>query len=164
MQKVLKCYGCKELINRTELIDYKGNHYCKRCYNEKIERDKFSDYICKLYHLKTPGPRIWAERKRLLNDKNNPMTDEGIIRTLCYLYEVKGANRLSDSIYRAGDKNIVAEANRYYANQDYKLNLIIESIVNAPTEVNYIKLEQKEETKEKINPDDILNNIDWLDE
>ena len=86
-----KCFTCKQPFPKEELIDYASensnvtHHYCKICYAEKIARDNFSNTVCRIFGLKTPGPRIWAERKRI-QDKYG-YTDNTIVECLLYLYE-----------------------------------------------------------------------------
>ena len=97
-----QCYGCKQTFLKTELIDYtpiaaKISHsYCPACLKEKQAKDNFSMKVCSIFQLKSPGPRIWNERKRLI-DKYG-YTDEIIIDCLDYIYNVEHAAKLAESL------------------------------------------------------------------
>ena len=86
MRLTRKCAGCKQEFRKDELIQYatlsgKTTYwYCKDCYEEKLAREKFSNKICEIFGIKSPGPRIWTERKRL-RDKYG-YTDNTIIECL----------------------------------------------------------------------------------
>ena len=71
MKNFLTCSECSKqkkenkLYPRDEIINYKGQNYCPKCYAEKLEKEKFSEFICNLFGLKAPGPVIYSQRKRL---------------------------------------------------------------------------------------------------
>lgn len=60
---------------------------CPDCLAKKLEREKFQDTICEILGIRSPGPRIWAQRKRL-SDKYG-YTDETIVECLRFLHDVK---------------------------------------------------------------------------
>ena len=96
------CFNCKESFLKDDMIQYastraKQTHwYCPKCYKEKIERDNFTDIVCKIFGIKAPGPRIWKERKRLIDTYG--YTDQTIIDCLDYLYNIKKMKKLSESL------------------------------------------------------------------
>lgn len=150
----LMCFSCKEKFNRTEMITYKNHRYCKSCYEEKLERDKFSQYVCALFHIKAPGPKIWTQRKRLIE---KGYTDDTILKTLMYLYEVKSKKKLTETLGLVSVNNINAALN-YYMGRDIHAAIMAEAMINAPKEVKQIKRRDLEEKKTYTNPDDILAN------
>ncbi len=101
-EKTLKCYGCKQLFPKNELISYAPplctvyHNYCPSCYDERVARDKFSTKVCEIFGLKSPGPRIWTERVRLMEQG---FTDAMICECLDYIYHVKKMKKLSESLY-----------------------------------------------------------------
>jgi hypothetical protein len=87
-----KCHVCKEVFRNEDMVSYTGPKaktsywYCKKCYNEKIEQEKFANKVCTIFGIKTPGPRIWTERKRLIDTYG--YSDETIVDCLDYIYNV----------------------------------------------------------------------------
>lgn len=98
-----KCSNCKEEFRKDILIEYsslsgKTSHwFCPKCYEEKMSREKFADSVCKIFGIKSPGPRIWADRKAII-DKYG-YTDDTIIDCLEYAYNILGIKKLSESLY-----------------------------------------------------------------
>lgn len=98
----LKCYECKESFPKETLVSYAApgstvmHNYCPKCLKEKQERDRFAQKVCEIFGLKSPGPRIWTERKRLFNTYG--YTDGVIIDCLDYIYNVKKLKKLSESL------------------------------------------------------------------
>ena len=71
MQLTRKCAGCKQDIHKNEMIQYSSLSgkttlwYCKSCYEEKLARERFSNKVCEIFGIKSPGPVIWAQRKKI---------------------------------------------------------------------------------------------------
>ena len=90
---IKQCCMCKEKFRREELIDYAAPgtktmlSYCTKCLKEKQAREAFSNKVCMIFGLKSPGPRIWSERKRLQDTYG--YTDETIINCLVQPYMVE---------------------------------------------------------------------------
>lgn len=103
IEKTLKCYGCKESFPKSQLISYTSiraknpQNYCPKCLEEKKAREAFSEKVCAIFGLKAPGPRIWTERKRLID--NYGYTDSVIIECLDYIYKVEKKKKLSESLF-----------------------------------------------------------------
>lgn len=102
--KVTKqCYGCKQQFRKTELIDYASpaakipHSYCPKCLKEKQERERFADKVCNIFGIKSPGPRIWTERKRIKDQYG--YTDNVIIDCLDYIYNVEKHKGYAESLY-----------------------------------------------------------------
>ena len=99
---IKQCYECKEKFRIEELVDYAGprakvmHSYCPNCLKEKQSRDKFSDKVCAIFGLKGPGPRIWTERKRIIQTYG--YTDDTIIDCLDYIYNIEKKKVLSESL------------------------------------------------------------------
>ena len=102
-ERTLKCYGCKESFPKSQLINYASIHaknaqnYCPKCLKEKQDREFFAEKVCKIFGLKSPGPRIWTERKRLID--NYGYTDSIIIDCLDYIYNIEKKKKLSESLF-----------------------------------------------------------------
>ena len=110
MKLTRKCAGCGEEIHKSEMIQYASptgktlHWYCKNCYEEKLAREKFSKKVCQIFQLKSPGPIIWTQRKRL-KDKYG-YTDDAIVDCLEYLYEVCKLDKLSESLVLVTPQNM----------------------------------------------------------
>ena len=98
----LKCFECKESFRREELINYTplnaqiAHNYCRKCLEDKQKRESFSNKVCSIFGIKSPGPRIWTERQRLI-DKFG-YTDDIIIDCLDYIYKVEKKKKLNESL------------------------------------------------------------------
>ena len=159
MATTYKCFGCKESINKSEIIDYASpgstviHHYCKSCYNEKIAKDKFAETVCRIFGLKTPGPRIWKERQRL--QEKYGYTDQLIVDCLIFLYEEKKIKKLSESLYLVNPSNI-NQMIIWKQNLKNKTSPLINAMKQS---FNTILTPIQENTKsyvEELNPDDFL--------
>ena len=97
------CAGCKQDFRKTEMIEYfsasgkTSNWYCPKCLEEKRARERFSNKVCQIFGIKAPGPVIWTQRKRLMNEYG--YTDDTIVDCLDYIYNVEKIKKLSESLY-----------------------------------------------------------------
>ena len=160
-RKVLKCYECKEIFRREELISYcpngaKHEHwYCKNCLQEKQEREKFSNYICTLFGLKSPGPRIWTERKRL-QDKYG-YTDSTILDCLDYIYHVENKKKFAESLCLVSP-SMVSKMQQYKRMKDNQASSIVQAMKTETHEYVVPIRENKEKVTKKLNLDDFLDD------
>ena len=83
----VKCHHCNEQVDRKEAIKYKNYNYHPHCYEQKKARDELSDYICRLFGLKRPGPVIYAQISQLM-EENKDFSYCGIKQALIYYYEI----------------------------------------------------------------------------
>lgn len=102
MKTTKQCYGCKQSFRKEELISYASPNaktmqtYCPACLKAKQERERFSDKVCAIFGIKSPGPRIWTERKRI--KETYGYTDDVIITCLEYIYNVEHKKKLAESL------------------------------------------------------------------
>lgn len=103
MQLTRKCAGCKESFRKTELVEYfspsgkSSAWYCPKCLEDKQARERFSNKVCQIFGIKSPGPIIWTQRKRLISEYG--YTDDVIIDCLDYIYNVEKIKKISESLY-----------------------------------------------------------------
>lgn len=96
------CFSCKESFLKNDMVQYASarakqlHWYCKKCHQEKIAKDNFIDAVCKIFGIKMPGARIWAERKRLIDTYG--YSDQTIVDCLDYLYNIKKTKKLAESL------------------------------------------------------------------
>ena len=115
MKITRKCAGCKEEFRKDELVEYfsvtgkTSAWYCHTCLAEKQARERFSINVCQIFGLKSPGPRIWTERKRLM-DKYG-YTDDAIVDCLDYIYNVLKKKKLAESLALIGPKYMMEMKN-----------------------------------------------------
>jgi len=157
-----QCYECKEMFDEKKLVAYapataKVKHnYCPDCLAARTARDAFSDTVCRIFQIKTPGPRIWRDRKRLMNTYG--YTDKQLIECLEYIYDIKKMAKLSESLALITPA-MMEETRSYRRMKEYDAYKAVSSIVILKTQEHYIpKVEDKEKKKNKLNPDDYLND------
>ena len=157
-----QCFGCKEKFRREELIDYTGfnasiaHSYCPKCLKEKESRDKFSIEVCKIFGLKSPGPRIWTERKRLQDTYG--YTDDTIIECLKYVYYVEHKKKLSESLCLINPISI-DRMMRWKRQEQNKNNQIIAAYQTKIQERIVPIKENNTKIKGNWNPDDWLEGM-----
>lgn len=159
MQITRKCAGCKQDIRKDEMIQYsslsgKTSHwYCRTCYEEKIARERFSNKVCEIFGIKSPGPVIWTQRKKLRDTYG--YTDNTIIECLDYVYNVKKINKLSESLYFV-KPSMVEEMKKWKNNQKAQASGIAAAIANTQFIEEKVVVRENTKKKREINLDDAL--------
>lgn len=159
MKLTHKCYGCKESFRKTDMVEIfsasgqTSQWYCPKCANEKHAREAFSDKVCQIFGIKSPGPRIWTERKRLRDTYG--YTDNTIIDCLDYIYTVKKMKKLSESLALI-KPSMIEEMMNYKKREEFNNNKIIAAMNTEMKEYVVPLPKRKEKKKEKMNPDDYL--------
>ena len=152
-----QCYGCKQPFRKTELVDYAApgtktmHSYCPKCLEEKHQREDFSNKVCQIFGIKSPGPIIWTQRKKLMETYG--YTDNTIIDCLDYLYNIKNMKKLSETLVLVTPKSVNEM-------MEYKKNKVGQIVRAAQMETKeYVVPIRERPKKKKIdwNPDD------WLD-
>lgn len=160
--KTKKCYGCHQVFRREELVDYASprakilQSYCPACLQEKQAKDRFSDRVCTIFGIKSPGARIWGDRKRL--KETYGYTDDIIIDCLDYIYNVEKKKKTSESLCLINPIT-VEKMLKYKRNQTIMAQELTQAM---QTELKEYIVPIKENTKKvKIttwNPDDWLED------
>lgn len=153
------CCECRERAKKETMIEYKSKKYCNHCYELKLEKERFVNYVCKLFGIKSPGPIIYSQRKRLKEIYG--YTDDVLIKTLSYLFEVKGMNRAYETLGLINPIN-VDEALKYYKNQKINQEQILRNIEKSQKDIKVITipLNKKKEDKKDIDVDKLFEGID----
>lgn len=137
LKETLTCYECSRLklpvkvFPRGEIVNFNGRNYCPQHYKEAVERQKFNNYVCELFGIKSPGPKIFNQRKRL-NEQG--FTDATICHTLDYLFNIKKMSKAYESLGLINQRT-VDEAYEYHLSQkgktvELKENKIVEHTVS----------------------------------
>ncbi len=159
MQLTRKCFGCKEDIRKDEMIQYsslsgKTSHwYCKKCYEEKMARERFQTKVCEIFSIKTPGPLIWTQRKRLRDTYG--YTDDAIIDCLEYIYKVENFKILKESLGLVGPRSM-SNMKTWKNEQKAKASSIAAAIANTETKEYIVPVRENTTKKKEINLDDAL--------
>ena len=128
LQDLLTCAECSKQKRdikkypRGEIIEHNGRKLCPACYKQAVENEKFRIFICELFGVKSPGPKIYTQRKRLKEEYG--FTDETIMRTLEYIFRVKKKNKSFESLGLVTPA-MVEEAHQYHLKQK-----ALEKVVN----------------------------------
>ena len=102
MRMTRQCHRCHNNFNKSEMIQYARegavtmHWYCPDCLEEKKSQEHFENKVCTIFGIKSPGPRIWTDRKRLRETYG--YTDNTIVDCLEYLYNVEHKQKLSESL------------------------------------------------------------------
>lgn len=159
MKITRKCYGCKQDFRKDELIQYssisgKSTYwYCKGCYEEKLARERFVLKVCEIFGIKSPGPRIWTERKRLRDTYG--YTDDAIVDCLDYIYSVKHMNKLAESLVLVNPRSM-NEMRTWRANKKAQAGSIAAAMASTQTKEYIVPIKENNSKKEEINLDDAL--------
>lgn len=159
MKLTRKCAGCKQDIRKDEMIQYASltgqtvYWYCKPCYEEKLARERFQMKVCEIFGIKTPGPLIWTQRKKLREEYG--YTDDAIIDCLEYIYNVKHMNKLKESLGLINPRNM-AEMKKWRAAKTSVASGIIAAIATTETKEYVVPIQENNKKRAEINLDDAL--------
>ena len=160
MAKLTKqCYSCKKPFRKTELVDYCSigsnvfHSYCPECLVEKQERDLFAQKVCQVFGIKSPGPQIWTERKRL--KEKYGYTDSIIIDCLDYIYNIEKIKKKSETLYFVTPA-MIEKMKQWKRAEQQKTNGIIAAYQTKYNEYVVPIKENNTSNKTNWNPDDWL--------
>ena len=159
MQVTRKCQGCKQDIHKSEMIQYftpsgKTSYwYCKSCYEEKIAREKFQNKVCEIFGIKSPGPLIWTQRKRLRDTYG--YTDDAIVDCLEYIYNVEHMNKLKESLGLVNPRSM-NNMKAWRADKKARASSLVAAAASMETHEYIVPINEKKKKKEKLNLDDAL--------
>lgn len=163
MQKrqILTCFGCKQKFRTEELVAHASvraqtfHNYCPKCLKEVQDRELFSETICKIFGIKTPGPRIWTERKWLRDTYG--YTDQAIVDCLEYIYNVEHKKKLQDTLFLVTPV-MMDKMRQYKNNQMREANQLARAMTTEQREYVAPVQENKKNFKTTYNPDEWLED------
>ena len=159
MQLTRQCHDCKQSFRKDEMLQYASVNgkniywYCKDCYEEKLARERFQHKVCQIFGLKSPGPLIWTQRKRL-RDKFG-YTDDAIVDCLDYIYHVKHMDKLKESLGLINPRSM-EEMRRWRADQKARASTLAAALINTEVTREQVLVSVKKNEKKEINLDDAL--------
>lgn len=154
-----KCFGCKQVFRTEELVQYfsitgkTSNWYCPTCLAEKQERERFSNKVCEIFGIKSPGPQIWTERKRLKNTYG--YTDSAIIDCLEYIYYVQKKDKLAESLVLVNPRSM-ANMKAWRADQKARASSITAAIATTEMREYIVPIQEKKKEKKEVSLEDGL--------
>ena len=159
MKLTRKCHGCGQDINKNEMLQYStlsgktSYWYCKDCYEERLARERFQTKVCTIFGIKSPGPRIWTERKRLMDAYG--YTDDAIVDCLDYIYNVEHMNKLTESLALVNPRSMT-NMKSWRAFKKAQASGIAASIANTEMKEYIVPVRENTTKKKEINLDDAL--------
>ena len=159
MQLTRKCYGCKQDIRKDEMVQYtslsgKTSYwFCKPCYEEKIAREKFQMKVCEIFGIKSPGPLIWTQRKKLRDTYG--YTDDAIVDCLEYIYNVEHMNKLKESLGLVNPRSM-ENMKKWRAMKKGQASGIAAAIANTQIIENKVRIRENTTKRKEINLEDGL--------
>ena len=159
MQLTRKCHGCGQDIHKDEMIQYStvsgktSYWFCKDCYEEKMARERFQIKVCQIFGIKSPGPLIWTQRKRLRDEYG--YTDDAIVDCLDYIYNVEHMKKLKESLGLVNPKSM-ANMKAWRAEKKARAGSIAAAIANTEMKEYIVPVKENKKKKKEINLDDAL--------
>lgn len=87
----VKCYFCENKVDKKVAIKADKKNFHPQCYQNYLDKKDCCDYICSIFNLKAPGPRIYSQLSTFISQKN--YSYKNIKLALKYWYEVKKQSR-----------------------------------------------------------------------
>ena len=159
MQLTRKCHGCKQDIRKDEMIQYStlsgktSYWFCKNCYEERMARERFQTKVCQIFGIKSPGPLIWTQRKKLRETYG--YTDDAIVDCLDYIYNVEHKNILAESLGLVGPRSM-NNMKAWRADQKARAGSIAAAIANTEMKEYIVPIRENKTHKKEINLEDAL--------
>ena len=159
MKLTRKCHGCSQDIFKDEMIQYStlsgktSYWFCKTCYEEKMARERFQDKVCQIFGIKSPGPLIWTQRKRLQDTYG--YTDDAIVDCLDYIYNVEHMNKLKESLGLVNPRSM-ANMKSWRAGKKAQASSLAAAIINTEVKEYIVPVQENKKKKKEINLDDAL--------
>ena len=158
LNPTLTCCACHEKFPREQIVYYGSQQnqlkYCPSCYTEKREREKFSNFVCELFGIKAPGPKLYSQRKKL--KETYGFTDDTILQTLEYLFRVKHFNKGFESLGLVNPQS-VDEAKRYFKKQKEELEKM-KQVEEARVRDLIVPIQKKERKLDLLDINDYLED------
>ena len=159
MKLTRKCHGCGQDIRKDEMIQYStvsgktSYWFCKTCYEERMARERFQTKVCQIFGIKSPGPLIWTQRKKLQDAYG--YTDDAIVDCLEYIYNVRHMDKLKESLGLVNPRSMT-EMKKWRAEKRVQGGSIVAAIATMETKEYIVPVRENTKKKVEINLDDAL--------
>lgn len=133
--------GCKTVDKLSQdYIQYKGKNFHRECGEKQKEKDNFYSYVCEIFKLKAPGPRIYNQGNSFVEKYG--YTYLGMQKTLYFIYAVK--KHANDRPIESKSIGLIPyyydEAQEYFKRIDKKKEMIRKEIMNTTEEIISVKM------------------------
>lgn len=133
--------GCKTVDKLSQdYIQYKGKNFHRECGEKQKEKDNFYSYVCEIFKLKAPGPRIYNQGNSFVEKYG--YTYLGMQKTLYFIYAVK--KHANDRPIESKSIGLIPyyydEAQEYFKRIDKKKETIRKEIMNTTEEIISVKM------------------------
>ena len=144
-----KCYLCETQVDKLDTVRWENKNFHPDCAETYKEKRMLSDYICKLFGFKAPGPRVQAQIKKFTVD--NHFTYKGIYNSLKYFFEIKG-----NSVRKANEgigivPYVYDEAQLYYKRLERTARALADSVDKNRQRIVKFQGEKPIKKKEEID-------------
>lgn len=133
--------GCKTVDKLSQdYIQYKGKNFHRECGEKQKEKDNFYSYVCEVFKLKAPGPRIYNQGNSFIEKYG--YTYLGMQKTLYFIYAVK--KHANDRPIESKSIGLIPyyydEAQEYFKWIDKKKEMIRKEIMSTTEEIISVKM------------------------
>lgn len=133
--------GCKTVDKLSQdYIQYKGKNFHRECGEKQKEKDNFYSYVCEVFKLKAPGPRIYNQGNSFVEKYG--YTYLGMQKTLYFIYAVK--KHANDRPIESKSIGLIPyyydEAQEYFKRIDKKKETIRKEIMSTTEEIISVKM------------------------
>ena len=133
--------GCKTVDKLSQdYIQYKGKNFHRECGEKQKEKDNFYSYVCEVFKLKAPGPRIYNQGNSFIEKYG--YTYLGMQKTLYFIYAVK--KHANDRPIESKSIGLIPyyydEAQEYFKRIDKKKETIRKEIMSTTEEIISVKM------------------------
>lgn len=152
-QNIVKCSLCGLGVLKAEAVRYKNKNYHADCKEKKVEKEELSEYICRLFSLKAPGPRINTQLKSFFEKYPN-YTYKGIKQALEFFYEVQKKPKEKANQGIGIVPYVYDSAQEYFNNISLRQERVAEALsnsLNVQTQNIVVKKQEKEKKLYDLN-------------
>ena len=152
-QNIVKCSLCGLGVLKAEAVRYKNKNYHADCKEKKVEKEELSEYICRLFSLKAPGPRINTQLKSFFEKYPN-YTYKGIKQALEFFYEVQKKPKEKANQGIGIVPYVYVSAQEYFNNISLRQERVAEALsnsLNVQTQNIVVKKQEKEKKLYDLN-------------
>ena len=133
--------GCKTVDKLSQdYIQYKGKNFHRECGEKQKEKDNFYSYVCEIFKLKAPGPRIYNQGNSFVEKYG--YTYLGMQKALYFIYAVK--KHANDRPIESKSIGLIPyyydEAQEYFKRIDKKKEMIRKEIMSTTEEIISVKM------------------------
>jgi hypothetical protein len=162
VKESVKCPHCEEQVIKADgIFDSISNKwYHPTCFKILSEKRELARYVCVLFKLKAPGPKVYNQMKTFYN---KGISYEEMLKVLKYHFEVK-RGKVEKAMEGIGIiPYILEEAREYYGKLDYKSDKLADKLAdnceNQQKVIIYIDEQKVGEKKQKQNNCIDLNSL-----